>query len=112
MRWEDMVCPECGAGIAGVVNEITADLQEADDGSYEFTGTTDFDTQTDLVDGEGREKLVCHNGHEFWSRPLADSDFVACHLCWHEVPVKTAHLHNGKWIGDACCWDERLRASE
>ena len=37
---------------------------------------------------------------------------VECCMCGRQVPEETAHLHQGKWIGDNCCWDERLRASE
>jgi formylmethanofuran dehydrogenase subunit E len=37
---------------------------------------------------------------------------VVCSLCGEEVPEATAHIHQGKWIGDECCWDERLRSSE
>lgn len=37
---------------------------------------------------------------------------VKCCLCKEDVPAKTAHLHQGEYIGDECCWDERLRMSE
>lgn len=37
---------------------------------------------------------------------------VQCSLCRMVVDVHAAHLHQGAWIGDACCWDERLRTSE
>ena len=37
---------------------------------------------------------------------------VACSLCGNPCDAGKAHLHQGKWIGDECCWDERLRASE
>jgi|694.fasta_scaffold139348_2 hypothetical protein len=32
-----------------------------------------------------------------------------CHMACN--PVK-AHLHQGEYIGDECCWDDRLKASE
>jgi len=35
-----------------------------------------------------------------------------CSVCDARVPASTAHLHQGNWIGDACCWDDRLKASE
>lgn len=35
-----------------------------------------------------------------------------CSCCHKPISTKTAHLHQGEWIGDECCWDERLRASE
>lgn len=37
---------------------------------------------------------------------------VRCKFCKNLVPKKTAHRHQGKWVGDACCWDERLRTTE
>ncbi len=36
---------------------------------------------------------------------------VACKFCRNDVPAITAHQHQGAWVGDACCWDERLRAT-
>jgi hypothetical protein len=37
---------------------------------------------------------------------------VTCRYCNCEVPAVTAHLHQGDWICDEECWDERLRSSE
>lgn len=37
---------------------------------------------------------------------------VICSVCLSPCKASTAHLHQGRWIGDECCWDERLRASE
>lgn len=37
---------------------------------------------------------------------------VPCKLCSKQVDFKTAHLHQGAYVGDECCWDERLRATE
>jgi hypothetical protein len=37
---------------------------------------------------------------------------VRCKFCSQLVPTATAHRHDGGWVGDACCWDERLRSSE
>lgn len=42
----------------------------------------------------------------------AHSDWTPCSLCNRAVPVLTAHNHQGRFIGDECCWDERLRSSE
>jgi hypothetical protein len=44
-------------------------------------------------------------GHVIWST------VTVCALCESETPMSRAHLHQGRWIG-ACCWDERLRATE
>jgi hypothetical protein len=37
---------------------------------------------------------------------------VKCSLCKGDTPLILAHLHQGEHIGDFCCWDEKLRASE
>ena len=37
---------------------------------------------------------------------------VLCKFCGGEVPEKTAHRHGKGWVGDGCCWDERLRAGD
>jgi len=39
-------------------------------------------------------------------------DTVVCKFCHKNVPGATAHLHEGEYVGDDCCWDERLRATE
>lgn len=39
-------------------------------------------------------------------------DTVECKFCHKDVPAKTAHLHEDEWVGDDCCWDERLRSTE
>ena len=40
------------------------------------------------------------------------ADRVTCAICHRACCAETAHLHTGQWIGDECCWDERLRSSE
>jgi hypothetical protein len=39
-------------------------------------------------------------------------DLLLCRFCQRQVPAKTAHLYQGGWVGDQCCWDERLRSSQ
>jgi len=39
-------------------------------------------------------------------------DTVQCKFCKKQVPRDTAHSHGPDWVGDECCWDERLRSSE
>lgn len=41
-----------------------------------------------------------------------DGDRVWCKFCGHQVSAVTAHLHQGEWVGDECCWDERLKMTE
>lgn len=37
---------------------------------------------------------------------------VTCSLCHAKTPETTAHRHQGQWICDDNCWDDRLKASE
>ena len=37
---------------------------------------------------------------------------IQCSICHNECDVVQAHIHQGKYIGDECCWDERLRTTE
>ena len=49
----------------------------------------------------------CHMGTVEQVKGMED-----VYVCRGECAVKTAHRHQGKFIGDECCWEERLRASE
>jgi len=52
-------------------------------------------------------------GYRVQAAAPTDSDrLVRCQFCRQMVPTDTAHLHGGDWVGDECCWDERLRSSE
>jgi hypothetical protein len=57
----------------------------------------------------------CHDCADYCDDPdcakCADNA-VRCSVCGAACAAQTAHLHQGKWIGDECCWDERLRSSE
>lgn len=49
----------------------------------------------------------------FWSDEVQEkSSLVICSLCKNFCEVGTAHLHQDEYIGNDCCWDERLKASE
>lgn len=43
---------------------------------------------------------------------LANENTKICSICGNLCAGITAHLHQGRYIGDECCWDERLKASE
>lgn len=36
-------------------------------------------------------------------------DLETCKFCRAAVLLTTAHRHDTGWVGDTCCWDERLR---
>jgi hypothetical protein len=40
------------------------------------------------------------------------SEAVTCKFCHRLTRADTAHLHQGEWVGNDCCWDERLRSTE
>ena len=40
------------------------------------------------------------------------TEVLECSLCGQNCDADDAHLHQGKYIGNECCWDERLKASE
>ena len=37
---------------------------------------------------------------------------VMCKFCHNQCNAKTAHFHDGGWVGYECCWGERLRSTE
>lgn len=43
---------------------------------------------------------------------LEAKECTTCTMCGEKCDKKTAHMHQGKMIGDECCWDEQLRSSE
>jgi hypothetical protein len=52
-------------------------------------------------------------GYWSWVEHMRESNaVVTCKFCGNEAPEAASHLHQGTWVGDACCWDERLRTTE
>lgn len=49
---------------------------------------------------------------ELLERHGVDVALEMCKFCFQPVLADTAHRHDGGWVGDCCCWDERLRATE
>lgn len=52
----------------------------------------------------------CYRWHE--ADEEHEPETVVCKFCNKDVPADTAHLHQDGWVGDECCWDERLRITE
>jgi hypothetical protein len=81
--------------------------------------------EEDLIGGRGRCR-VCgwideadpedptvrrYHGDSFdYDEP--DEDQVLCRFCQRQCSAGTAHSYQGGWVGDECCWDERLRSSQ
>lgn len=59
----------------------------------------------------GCAQLLMHELKRHVKSPTEAED-VTCSLCGRPCKAAAAHLHQGEWVGDECCWDERLRASE
>lgn len=55
------------------------------------------------TDGQIAEALAEHG---------VDAELTGCKFCGRDVLLATAHRHTGGWIGDTCCWAERLRSTE
>ena len=47
-----------------------------------------------------------------WGDWLPEDETITCGICRQPCKKATAHLHQDEYIGDECCWDERLRSSE
>jgi len=80
--------------------EDAADLEDQlgqDDDTIGFSSENSTDNYSEIVGVEP-------TGFE---RRLVD-----CKFCGNEVDADTAHVHGKGWVGDDCCWDERLRATE
>ncbi|MFC8021623.1 hypothetical protein [[Kitasatospora] papulosa] len=37
-----------------------------------------------------------------------DVELETCKFCRKEILRATAHRHDNGWVGNACCWDDRL----
>jgi len=75
-----------------------------------------FSVRRALDEKSGESMVLVHrtsNGEiETRNLPLEVVLTVSCSICHSLVLASTAHLHQNEWIGDDCCWDERLRSSE
>ncbi|GAB2580567.1 hypothetical protein GCM10027168_11780 [Streptomyces capparidis] len=38
-------------------------------------------------------------------------DWTTCKFCGGDILQTRAHLHQGEWVGDAGCWDDRLSST-
>lgn len=64
------------------------------------------------IDDSGKPKIAAYSGGFFEKSTPQPNKTIKCSLCGELCDFKLAHLHNGKYIGHECCWDERLKASE
>ena len=78
MKFETPRCPECGEELRGTIESVkgVAELSRQDDGeTFEYSGSTDvwWDEQRPVRDHAGRANLICHNGHDWFSK-MTDED--------------------------------------
>lgn len=65
---------------------------------------------TKLIEGGDPPQMECYDCGRIYTVP--QSAFVTCKFCGKPAEASTAHLHDGQYVGDECCWDERLRTTE
>ena len=61
---------------------------------------------------DGQDSMTEEELFNFLSENQMLEEAVTCKFCKKLTGVRTAHVHQGEYIGDDCCWDERLRSSE
>jgi len=85
---EPAVCPECGGRNTLAYDTDDALVRECHDCGIEYRA---------------------QHTQKYWDEHYATAP---CCTCGEPCLLSTAHLHQGQWIGDECCWEERLRSSE
>lgn len=76
MRWEIETCPECGEEASGTVESLMGvAMIERLHGEFQYSGYTDvlWDAQKSVTK-DGKELLVCGNGHEWYSQRIKDAE--------------------------------------
>jgi hypothetical protein len=68
MRAKAIKCPTCGRHAEGVIDKVVAEIQHLRNGKFEWTGDTNLDTQTALLNDAGERQLICYNGHTWWTK--------------------------------------------
>lgn len=101
------------------VEEILSDMTYAFDSNTDGGKITDTEIKewtTEEEDKRTKQTTSANTltSHGIWSveEDTVEEDTVECSLCGRQVPSGTAHLHQDEYIGEECCWDERLRSSE
>jgi predicted RNase H-like HicB family nuclease len=90
------------AGVVAEGESVEAALQEAVD----LLDLGDLDLGEA---GQSSVEVVITELGPVHSRSL---ELVPCQFCENAAPALTAHRHQGRSVGHASCWDERLRGSE
>jgi len=73
---------------------------------YDWSVEDQLSAALEYIDNQGGDDAF----RDFLEQSARDT--VICKFCGKEVPGRTAHLHQNQWVGNDCCWDERLRSTE
>lgn len=128
---EDFVPAELQPAIAlAVKNHMVVNMVGAESKSVEWERTDSMTAMNHLMEAERlfREEAEGQKDAKYKQAALDDAEAVAkviqviengenhetvvCSICHKDCNSQNSHLHQGERIGDECCWDERLRASE
>ena len=74
-----------------------------------FKEAEEGDAEDNLVNAED---VLTNILNDFNAALLQYGRAVTCSMCNRVICAETAHLHAGDWVGDECCWDERLKMTE
>lgn len=96
-------CEDCGGCTRFSVQHISLDEQPSREGGVSGDECERCGRRLTEDDVGGGRCLECG---------MTIMPLVHCKFCGREVPQATAHRHRDAWVGDECCWDERLRVTE
>jgi len=75
MKWDIEKCPTCGEEVSGTLETVhgQALVTKQDDGSFEYSGQTRvFWDGQETLQKDGKDVLMCENGHEWTSTRIED----------------------------------------
>jgi hypothetical protein len=75
MRWDIEKCPTCGEEVSGTLETVQGQalVTKQDDGSFEYSGQTRmFWDGQETLQKDGKDVLMCQNGHEWTSTRIED----------------------------------------
>lgn len=75
MRWAIEKCPTCGKEVSGTLETVQGQalVTKQDDGSFEYSGQTEmFWDGQETLQKDGKDVLMCKNGHEWTAKRIED----------------------------------------
>ena len=86
-------------------------IEFINDSSIVVVEHSDYSLTLEDVDSDERVRYRLTTQGLEEMEEMEDEALLMCSLCHAMSPAKTAHLHQGGYIGE-CCWDDRLKSSE